>query len=76
MHCKREVFWIAKLSEKRFCEAYMEFYNGKMSINKASEYLGISRPTTTKYFSMVLLGQPLPKDLFKKKFKKKSRKNP
>jgi hypothetical protein len=56
---------VKTIDEQKFCEAYMMFIHGEISIRKAAKYIGISDATVMKYFNMALLGEPFPDTLFK-----------
>lgn len=52
------------MDKEKFIEAYNGFVFGGLSLEQAAKVAGRSVPTIRKYFSMVLTGQSLPKDLF------------
>lgn len=64
---------VRPLNEKKFVEAYMKFIYGEVSLNQAAKIAGCCKPTFAKYTNMVLLGEELPDNLFKKKPKKKKK---
>lgn len=53
-----------RMDKEKFIEAYNGFVFGGLSLEQAAKVAGRSVPTIRKYFSMVLTGQSLPKDLF------------
>lgn len=53
-----------KMDKEKFIEAYNGFISGRLSLEKAAKVAERSVPTIRKYFGMVLMNQPLPKDLF------------
>lgn len=64
---------VRPLDEKKFIEAYMKFIYGEVSLKQAAKIAGCCKPTFAKYTNMVLLGEELPGNLFKKKPKKKKK---
>lgn len=58
---------VRTIDKDKFFKALYSFYNGEISLRKAAKYVGISIPTLTKYFNMVLLEEELPDNLFEKK---------
>jgi transposase len=56
---------VKTIDEQKFCEAYMKFLAGEMSIRKAAKYIGISDATVMKYFNIALSGGQFPDTLFK-----------
>lgn len=62
---------VRTISLDKFCEALSAFSQGQMTIKQAAKHIGISEPTTIKYFNKFLLGEELPDNLFESKKKKK-----
>lgn len=66
---------VKTIDKDKFFDAYGKFVNGEISLSKASKLIGISKPTTSKYFGMAYLGLGFPDTLFEsKKNKKKNNK--
>ena len=57
--------WHKKIDYIKFCYVYEKWLCRQItSTQKCAEIVGLSRPTLVKYFNMVLLGEPLPENLF------------
>ena len=56
---------VKTISKRKFFEAFEAFCSGRMTLSAAARHIGISVPTTSKYFNMHIKGEPFPDTLFK-----------
>lgn len=55
---------VRKVDKDKFYEAYNGWANGTLSLAKASKVAGMSVPTLTKYFYVLMKGEEFPDNLF------------
>ena len=55
---------VKTISKKKFFEAFESFCSGRMTLSAAARHIGISVPTTSKYFNMYIKGESFPDTLF------------